>query len=142
VTRTELIGLLREHRLAVEATVGPDGGPQAAVVGIAVSDQLEIIFDTLASTRKYRNLRERPRIALVIGWDREITVQLEGVVDFPEGAELERIRACYFVPYPDGRARLDWPGITHVRVRPIWLRLSDFTQDPPRVVEMGAEALG
>jgi uncharacterized pyridoxamine 5'-phosphate oxidase family protein len=141
VNRTELLEFLREHRLAVEASVGADGQPQAAVVGIAVSDRLEIIFDTLTSMRKYRNLVERPRIALVIGWDREITVQLEGVVDFPEGAELERIRACYFGPYPDGRARLAWPGITHARVRPTWLRLSDFTHDPPRIVELGGADL-
>jgi PPOX class probable F420-dependent enzyme len=136
MTRTELVVFLRGHRLAVEATVAPDGQPQAAVVGFAVSDRLEIVFDTVASSRKYQNLRRDPRIALVIGWDGEITAQVEGVADFPTGDELDRIRECYFVAYPDGRDRLSWPGITHVRVRPPWIRYSDFTQDPPRIVEM------
>ena len=126
--RNELIRFLRRYKLAVQASVAADGTPQAAVVGIAVSDRLEIIFDTLESTRKYRNLRADPHIALVIGWDDEITVQLEGVVDFPTGAELERIRECYFITYPDGRDRLAWPGITHARVRPTWLRYSDFNK--------------
>jgi hypothetical protein len=40
------------------------------------------------------------------------------------------------VAYPDGRDRLIWPGITHVRVHPLWLRLSDFNSDPPRIVEL------
>jgi general stress protein 26 len=136
VTRAELIGFLHGHKLAVEATMTPDGPPQAAVVGFAVSDFLEIVFDTVTSSRKYQNLRRDPRIALVIGWDREITAQIAGVVDFSTGDELDRIRECYFVAYPDGRDRLNWPGITHARVRPTWIRYSDFTQDPPRIVEM------
>ena len=139
--RDELIRFLRKYKLAVQASVAPGGAPQAAVVGFAVSDALEIVFDTLESTRKYQNLRADPRIALVIGWQDEITAQLEGIVDFPTGPELERIRACYFVAYPDGRDRLAWPGISHARVRPNWVRYSDFTVDPPRIVEFGPDQL-
>lgn len=118
-----------------------NGRPQAAVVGFAVSDQLEIIFDTVTSSRKYQNLRHDPHVALVIGWDEEVTAQIEGVVDFPSGAELDRIRECYFVPYPDGRDRLNWPGITHARVRVAWVRYSDFTVNPARIVEMNCAEL-
>lgn len=142
MTRTQLVAFLRRYKLAVQASIAPGGQPQAAVVGFAVSDALEIVFDTVDTTRKHANLRADPRIALVIGWDHEITAQIEGVVDFPTGAELERIRACYFVAYPDGRDRLAWPGITHVRVRPTWVKYSDFTQDPPKIIELTAEQLG
>ena len=136
MTRAELVAFLRRYKLAVQASVAPEGAPQAAVVGFAVSDDLEIVFDTTESTRKYKHLRADPRIALVIGWDDGITAQIEGVVDFPTGADLERIRECYFIAYPDGRDRLAWLGITHVRVRPTWVRYSDFTQDAPRIVEL------
>ncbi|MHB8416791.1 MAG: pyridoxamine 5'-phosphate oxidase family protein [Myxococcales bacterium] len=135
MTRVELHGFLRKQKLAVQASVSATGAPQAAVVGIAVSDQLEIIFDTLVSTRKFENLRANPRIALVVGWDEERTAQVEGVADFPTGADLDRVRECYFAAYPDGRERLTWEGITHVRVRPTWVRYSDFNQDPPLVVD-------
>lgn len=141
MTRDELIRFLRSNFLAVQATVAPDGAPQAAVVGVAVSDALEIVFDTVGTTRKYANLRADPRIALVIGGSDAITAQIEGVADFPTGRELDRIRECYFGAYPDGRERLAWPGITHVRVRPIWVRFSDYTQDPPRIVELAVEEL-
>jgi general stress protein 26 len=139
--RDELVGFLRRYKLAVEASVGAGGVPQAAVIGFAVSDALEIVFDTVDTTRKHRNLRADPRIALVIGWDHEITAQIEGTSDFPEGDELERMRAVYFSAYPDGRDRLAWPGITHVRVRPTWIRYTDFSRDPPRVVELTAAQL-
>ncbi|TQK45328.1 general stress protein 26 [Streptomyces sp. SLBN-118] len=136
MNRDELLWFLRKYKLAVQSTVTPDCAPQSAVVGYAVNDDLEIVFDTVETTRKWLNLRADPRIALVIGWDDAITAQIEGVADFPTGAELERIQACYFTAYPDGRDRLSWPGITHVRVRPTWVRYSDFTQDPPLIEEL------
>ena len=141
MSRSELVDVLRGYRLAVVATVAADGQPQAAVVGIAISDGLEIVFDTVVGSRKVQNLQRDPRVGVVIGWDREVTVQIDGVADIPSGDELERIRACYFVAYPDGRDRLSWPGITHVRVRPLWLRLSDFNSDPPRIVELRGREL-
>jgi pyridoxine/pyridoxamine 5'-phosphate oxidase len=141
MTREELLDFLRLHPLAVEASVAANGAPQAAIVGIAVSDRLELVFDTLTSSRKYSNLVRDPRIALVIGWDQERTAQIEGTVDFPAGADLERIRAAYFLAYPEGRQRLAWPGITHARVRPSWLRYSDFSQTPSYIVEFGESEL-
>lgn len=140
--RDELVWFLRRNRLAVQASTAPDGSPQAAVVGFAVSDDLEIVFDTVGTTRKYLNLRADPRIALVIGWDDAVTAQLEGIADFPAGAELARLQECYFRVHPDGRDRLSWPGITYVRVRPAWVRYGDFTQEPPHVVEVSAAQLG
>ena len=140
MTRPELFRFLRRYKLAVIASIGaPSGAPQAAVVGFAVSDDLEIVFDTLESTRKFANLVAEPRVALVIGWDDAITAQLEGVADVPSGSELTRLRDVYFGPHPDGRARLAWPGIQHVRVRPTWARRSDFTSDPPRIEELRGE---
>jgi PPOX class probable F420-dependent enzyme len=142
VLRADLVQLLREYRLAVVSTTGPDGAPQSAVVGCAVSDGLEVVFDTLDATRKFRNLRRDPRISVVIGWDREKTAQLDGIADVPDGAERDRIRACYFEAYPDGRDRLSWSGLVHVRVRPRWVRWSDFTQQPAIVFEGDVDQLG
>jgi pyridoxine/pyridoxamine 5'-phosphate oxidase len=126
MTKEALLTFLRRHKLGVVSTVSSQGEPQAAVVGVAFTDQLEVIFDTLGATRKCANLRRDPHIAIVVGWDEEITAQLEGIADEPTGAERDRILAAYFVPYPDGRDRLHWPGMTHFRVRLNWARYSDF----------------
>src|SRR5687768_14380128 len=103
MTRAEHLAFLRRYRLAGQATTAPRGAPQAAVIGVAISGALEIVFDTLENTRKFENLRLDPRIALVIGWDDAQCAQIEGVADVPTGAELERIKQCYFAVYPDGR---------------------------------------
>ena len=139
--RDELLAFLRKQRLCVQSSISASGAPQAAVVGFAVTDDLEIVFDTLVTTRKVANLRRDARMALVIGWDEE-TVQLEGSADEPAGAELERLKACYFTAHPSGVERQSWSGITYVRVRPSWLRYSDFRDSASRTVELGPTELG
>jgi uncharacterized protein YhbP (UPF0306 family) len=140
----ELLEFLRQHRLAVEASVSPTDSPQAAVVGIAVTDRFEIVFDTVDSTRKARNLRRNPRLAFVIGGltgGEERTVQYEGIADEPSGSELERLTTVYYQVYPDGPSRLSWPGLIYVRVRPTWIRYTDYTLDPTKIIEFTAGEL-
>lgn len=139
-----LLEFLRQHRLAVQASVSATSDPQAAVVGYAVTDEFEIIFDTLESTRKAQNLRQNPKLALVIGGlipGDERTVQYEGIADEPSGEDLERLKNLYYGVYPDGPSRLSWPGLIYVRVRPTWVRYSDYNRDPPEIVEFRAEQL-
>jgi len=138
MTRDALLEFMRSEKYAVQATVSSDGRAQAAVVGIAVSDRFEIVFDTLASSRKAPNLRANPAVALVIGGTRdgdERTVQYEGMADEPDGVELERLLALYYARFPDGPTRRSWPGLIYVRVRPLWIRYSDFSAQPPEIVE-------
>lgn len=144
LSRAELLAFLRGPRYAVEASVSTAGQPQAAIMGIVVSDAFEILFDTLGSTRKMANLRANPRIALAIGSLAEGDgrgVQVEGLADEPRGEELARVQQLYFEKFPDGRARLSWPGITYVRVRPAWLRYSDYRGPKPLILEYTAEQL-
>ncbi len=139
-----LLQFLRQHRLAIQASVSVTGAPQAAVVGIAVTDRLELVFDTLGSTRKAQNLRRNPKVALVIGGlmpGDERTAQYEGVADEPVGDELERLKNAYYAVYPDGRSRLSWPGLVYIRVQPTWVRYSDYNSDPPQIVEFSREQL-
>lgn len=138
MTPRDLLEFMRRYRVAVQASVSADGAAQAAVVGIAVTDRFEIVFDTLSSSRKAQNLRGNPKIALVIGGlsdGEERTVQYEGFADEPAGDELERLKQAYYHVYPDGPSRLSWPGLIYVRVRPAWIRYSDFTANPPLIVE-------
>ena len=142
MNRDELLSFMRAQKWAVEASVSEQNAPQAAVIGVAITDDLEIVFDTLSDTRKAGNLRENRKIALVIGWDDAQTVQYEGTADEPTGEELARIKRAYFARFPDGVERERWPGITYFRVRPTWIRYSDFRQAEPVVVTFDAAMLG
>jgi pyridoxine/pyridoxamine 5'-phosphate oxidase len=135
MTPADFHAFLRQHRFAVISTV-QDGAPQAALVGIAVTERLEIVFDTVTTSRKYANLVADPRVALVVGWDVGQTVQAEGVADLPSGADLAACKRTYFALWPDGRERERWPDIAYVRVRPRWLRFSDYGIAPPRIEEL------
>lgn len=136
LTRAGLLKFLRTHRWAVQASVTPAGAPQAAVVGFIVNEELEIGFDTATISRKHENFRNDSRIALVIGWDQGQTVQYEGLADEPFGEELRLLKQAYFERFPDGLERESWPDITYLRVKPTWVRFSDFTTTPPLIVEI------
>ena len=123
-------------RYGVVSSIAKDGSPQSALVGIAVTPQLEIVFDTVKSSRKYTNLIARPRCSFVVGWGGEETVQYEGIAIEPQGAELQRFQQAYFAVWPDGPARLAWPGIAYFAVKPLWVRYCDYLQSPARVVEL------
>lgn len=128
----ELLGYMRGHKLAVVATSASDGSPQSALVGIGVSPRLEIVFDTVSSSRKHGNLVRNPRVAVTFSGPGEKTLQYEGIA-FPvslEGAEDRGYREVYYEAWPDGRERLSWPNLVYWRVAPRWLRFSDFDRGP------------
>jgi general stress protein 26 len=141
MTRGELLTFMRAQKWAVQASISDKNAPQAAAIGVAITDDLELVFDTLSDTRKAHNLRQNPKIALVIGWDDAQTVQYEGIADEPTGDELARAKRAYFARFPDGVERERWPGIAYFRVRPSWIRYSDFRQAEPVVVTFDAAAL-
>lgn len=126
---------IKKHALGIVATTGKDNKPEAALVGIAVSGNIEIIFDTVKSSRKYHNILQNPKVALVIGWDNETTVQYEGeAIVLGNDAGAENLREIYYGVYPDGRERAEtWPGLVHIKVTPKWLRYSNFNE--PVVIE-------
>ena len=130
-----LHAFLTRHRFGVLSSISLVGNPQSALVGIAVTPDLEIIFDTLASTRKHANLIAHPACSFVIGTETGQTLQYEGLASIPTGPALKRYQQIYFAAWPDGIARMSWPGLTHFVVRPRWIRYSDFDQSPPLIEE-------
>jgi general stress protein 26 len=75
MTREFIYDFIKQHDLAVISTLTKDNKPESALIGIAVSENLELIFDTIKTSRKYQNLINNPQVALVISWDNETTVQ-------------------------------------------------------------------
>ncbi len=131
--RARLYGILRGHRLGVVASIGPDGAPQSALVNIAVTPELEIIFETTCETRKFANIERDARVSLVVGWSGQETVQYEGLASRPEGSMRDRVRGAFVAAFPDKAADAYWPGNSYVLVTPRWLRFSSYYR--PRRVE-------
>ena len=137
MTEAELYAFLSGHKLGVLSTIGANATPQSALMGIAVTPELEVVFDTVTSSRKYPNLIARPACSFVIGGlgGGEQTVQYEGEAEELTALGLKLYQEVYFAAWPEGPSRLSWPGITYFLVRPRWIRYSDFDQNPPLIRE-------
>jgi general stress protein 26 len=119
MTKEFIYRCVKPHNLAVISTISKEQKPEAALVGFAVSDALEIIFDTVNTSRKYPNLLQNPLVAVVIGWDDETTIQLEGIASVLTGSDGERCKEINYGVYPDGRERAKtWPDIVHFKITP------------------------
>ena len=134
MTREALLDFMRSEKYAVQTSVSPGGLPQAAVVGIAVSDRFEIVFDTLDSSRKAPNLRANPVAALVVDryeedWSRLGWVMLQGKAEILEsGDEHDLAQASLRARYPQLAAmRIEGLPVVAVRIDHVasWGRLED-----------------
>jgi general stress protein 26 len=138
MTKEFIYNFIKQHNLAVLSSISAEGKPEAALVGFAISEDLEIVFDTVKTSRKYPNLLKNPNIAVVIGWDNETTVLYEGVAAELSGPEAGYYKEIYFDVYKDGRERaLTWPHFVRFKITPIWLRYSNFN-DPVTIKELSA----
>ena len=127
MTKDFLYNFIRKHKFGVLSTVSADNIPQSAYIGIAVTPDLKIIFDTVSDSRKYKNILLNPNVSLVIGWDNERTVQYEGTARILEVNDLEKLLPVYFTVFPDGKTRKEnWKNIAYFCVEPRWVRFSDF----------------
>ena len=131
----EVFRFMDNERLGVLTTATRTGHPQAALMGFAVTPELEIIFDTVRSSRKYLNLKQNPRVAWVVGCTSEVTVQYEGEAEELEGTALAKYKPIYFQKFPDGPARENWAGMTYFVVRPKWVRYCDYNPSSRRIEE-------
>ena len=119
----QLHAFLRQHRYGAIATVSRDGAPEAALIGIAAMPDLSLIFETIGTTRKCVNLRRDGRVALVVGCDGDTTLQYEGLAD---ERPADDVAGDYYAVLPENLGHRGWPGLTYVRVRPRWMRLSTY----------------
>jgi len=132
ITKDFLYDFISAHRLAVLSTVAGNGQPQSAVVGIAVTPALEVIFETQDNTRKFINIAGNCRVSLVIGWDNETTLQYEGIATLVANDDTTS-KELYYTAYPHGRQRAEtWKGIVLMKVSPRWVRYSNFNE--PQVI--------
>src|SRR5438445_2934335 len=136
MNKAGLFKYIDKRRYAVESTVSAGNKPQSAILGIAVTKKLILIFDTLKSTRKYKNLKNNPNIAFVIGSENETTVQYEGKAREIDSISLRKYKEVYFKKFPEGRERdRSWTGLAHFFVVPKWIRYSDYSSVPEQIVE-------
>jgi uncharacterized pyridoxamine 5'-phosphate oxidase family protein len=125
----KIAAFLKNQKLAVIATIHPNQTPEAAVIQFAVTEELEIIFNTFSSYRKYKNLQENPAVAFVFGGEEKITVQYEGRVRELSGHELDSFKSSFLKKYPKAKKWDAFPETRWFLTKPRWIRYADLRTD-------------
>jgi uncharacterized pyridoxamine 5'-phosphate oxidase family protein len=121
---------LEENKTCVLATVASDGRPQAATVGFSVDDSFNLLVGTNRNSRKYQNLVNNKKVALVVGFSGDKTVQIEGMVTNDIPLSDERV-AQHYEKVPGAKRFKDYEGQTYLMIVPSWLRMTDYSSVEP-----------
>ncbi|TSE03399.1 pyridoxamine 5'-phosphate oxidase family protein [Mesorhizobium intechi] len=130
---------LARHKLGAISTVHPDGSPEAAIIQVTLGDDLNIVFDSFPGSRKLTNITRDGRVAVVIGWDENVTVQIEGLARPAEAHELRRLQDVHVANCPL-EAEFLKQGAKLFTISPQWIRYSDFRGEPI-VFELAGDSL-
>lgn len=128
---------LRANKLATIATAKPGSlQPESALIAF-VEDGLTLYIQTGSDTRKYGNLIQNPKVALVIGFDK-ITLQYQGIAtEVTDTSSVECIKQRFVAKdSPTNTDFLNRPGVAFFKVVPTWIGYSDYTQAKPRIAEL------
>jgi len=128
---------MRGQNLAVVSSVN-DGKPESALVAFAEMENLQIVFGTSDTTRKYKNLKNNQHISFVIGRDdrdARITIQYEGIAAELAGDEAQKYAALLAEKNPATAKFLNDPHQRYFLVTPTWIRYSNYSGTPREIFE-------
>jgi pyridoxine/pyridoxamine 5'-phosphate oxidase len=130
------LDFLKQHEECVLATVHANGAPQAATVGFSENEKLQLVFGTFSASRKFANLQHDQRVAVVVGFRGDITLQYEGRVRQLAGDELEERLQAHFVKLPGAVRYKSEPGQVYFSIEPTWVRLINYSVHPWDIKEL------
>jgi general stress protein 26 len=135
-----ILEFLKTQPMATISTIAPGSlQPESALIAFTQTDELEIIFETFVDTRKWNNLQQNPHVSLVIGWNTEhyLTVQYEGIAAPAANDEQAEayIQAFLAKDTPCSEKFLRDKRVRLFKIRPTWVRYSDYTREMPSIIE-------
>jgi pyridoxine/pyridoxamine 5'-phosphate oxidase len=131
----DLIAQVMADGLAVVATASGGGQPEAALVGLAATDDGDLLFNTPLDAIKSIHLATNPNVAVVVGWWDDLSFQVEGPAEILREERRQEYGAIYESQHPGSRAL--HPDFHLVRVTPVWIRKYDARPNPPDITEHG-----
>ena len=133
--KKQILEFLRQHTVAVLATITPDNKPEAAAVEYVITDKLEIIFNTFATYRKYRNLKNNANVSFVVGF-KDVTVQYEGTAAEAKGKVEEECKKLHSKQIKHKTKFHQMPETRYFKVSPKWVRYTDYSKKPWEMFEV------
>lgn len=131
-----VLGFIKKHKICVISTVNSKGNPESGVIEFGETDNLELIFDTFFTYRKYNNIQNNPYVSIVVGWDEDITIQYEGKAYELKDNELSKYKKIFFKKLPNAKKWQKYKEIRFFKVIPKWIRYSDLRVNPWNVFDI------
>lgn len=126
--KEKILEFIKSQKLGVISTISEEGNPEAAVIGISEMDDLSLLFGTLKQYRKYKNIKQNPNVALVIGWG-DVTVQYEGIAKELTGSEKEDAKQIHIQKLPSSQKFAELSEQCYFKIVPKWIRYIDYAKD-------------
>lgn len=136
-TLSRISNFLSNHHLAVLATCGKKKSPECAVVGYSLDGQLELVFATYQHTQKVANLGKKAKVAFAIGSDKGATMQYEGIATLVTQKDTAQVAERHYALVPTAAKYVGTETQVLYRVKPCWVRLTDYHADPWTMNEIG-----
>ena len=138
-TKELALKFLKDHKTAVVATASRSGEPEAATVFYAIDDDFTFNFITDSEGRKFKNLKENPHVAIVVGIGPDVmTVQCGGharMIDYIK--DTNRAEKVIRKVYENSKLHGD-PPVLPVLINPD-VQLGVFTVKPAWMVMLNLE---
>jgi uncharacterized pyridoxamine 5'-phosphate oxidase family protein len=133
--KTKILEFLKKENLA-NLAYNHGGQPRAAVIDFSETEELEIIFTTLLSYRKYESLKNNPKVAFVFGGKDNITLQYEGIA-----TELGKLEFLPYLKYhlkknPIEAKFAEMLEARFFKVKPTWIRYANYGSKPNEIFEL------
>ena len=116
--------LLGSEDLGVLATSGADAAPYTSLVTFLATGGIEeIYFATFRSTKKYRNIKDNPKVSLLIDTRKNEPGYLKGssaltaLGKADTASAAAAIRGPYLERFPHLESFIDHPGCEFIKIR-------------------------
>ncbi len=134
--KQKILNFLKRNGLCVISTSTKGGKPESAVMAFTIKDDFICLFNTEPETRKYKNLEQNKQVSVVVGGFKEDpSVQIDGVAEILEGEEAAAAKKYILAVHPEWASYFNSPTGKFIKVKPSWLRYSDFSKEPIETVE-------
>ncbi|MFA6518982.1 MAG: pyridoxamine 5'-phosphate oxidase family protein [Candidatus Shapirobacteria bacterium] len=134
MNKDQILQFIKKQSLAVLSTATPSGKTESAVMAIA-GDNWEIYMSTESDTRKIPILEANSQASLLVGGLSSPSVQLDGHCFICSNSDADFVKSQILAIHPDTKDYLT-PTSVFLKFVPSWARFSDFSQNPPTIVEI------
>lgn len=135
MNKDQILEFIKKQTLAILSTATPTGKTESAVMAIATGDSWEIYMSTENNTRKVPILQANNQASLIIGGLGSPSIQIDGHCYVASGSDADLVKNQILMIHPDTKDYLTATSV-FLKFVPSWLRYSDFSQNPPTIVEM------